>query len=76
MRHWPPPKTVLTPETWTPINRTAQPITGRVTFMPTEITFQNGTSPASRPGGQMLFRADLDDDNRHPRSSSVGRSDR
>jgi hypothetical protein len=58
MRHWPPPKTVLTPETWTPINRTAQPITGHVTFMPTEITFQNGTSLPLAPGGQMLFRAE------------------
>ena len=32
------------PENWTPIGRMAQTITGRVTFMPTEITFQNGKS--------------------------------
>ena len=43
-------------ETWTPIGRMAHTITGRVTFAPAEITFQNGKSlPLSR-GGQMLFR--------------------
>ena len=32
------------PETWTPIGRMAQTITRRVTFTPSEITFQNGKS--------------------------------
>jgi hypothetical protein len=44
------------PETWTPISRTAQTITGRVRFAPNEITFQNGRSLALATGGQMLFR--------------------
>jgi hypothetical protein len=44
------------PETWTPIGRMAQTITGRVTFMPTEITFQDGKSLPLTLGGQMLFR--------------------
>ena len=44
------------PETWTPISRTAQTITGRVTFTPAEITFQNGKSLPLTRGGQMLFR--------------------
>jgi hypothetical protein len=43
-------------ENWTPISRNAQSITGRVTFTPTQITFQNGKSLALAPGGQMLFR--------------------
>ena len=34
----------------------AQAITGRVTFSPSEITFQNGKSLPLAPGGQMLFR--------------------
>ena len=44
------------PETWTPIGRMAQTITGRVTFTPSEITFQNGKSLPLARGGQMLFR--------------------
>jgi hypothetical protein len=45
-----------TPETWTPIGRIAQTITGRVTFTSSEITFQNGKSLTLARGGQMLFR--------------------
>ena len=41
---------------WTPISRTAQTVTGRVTFAPSEITFQNGKSLTLARGGQMLFR--------------------
>ena len=37
-------QTAPAPETWTLISHTAQAITGRVTFTPTEITFQNGQS--------------------------------
>ena len=44
------------PENWTPIGRTAQTVTGRVTFAPSEITFQNGKSLPLARGGQMLFR--------------------
>jgi hypothetical protein len=44
------------PETWTPINPVGKTITGRVTFMPSEITFQNGKSLTLARGGQMLFR--------------------
>lgn len=44
------------PESWTPVSRTAQAITGRVTFAPDKVTFQNGTSLPLAPGGQMLFR--------------------
>jgi hypothetical protein len=44
------------PETWTPISPLAKTITGRVTFRPSEITFQNGTSLSLARGGQMLFR--------------------
>ena len=44
------------PENWTPISRTAQTITGHVTFTPAEITFQNGKSLPLAHGGQMLFR--------------------
>jgi hypothetical protein len=44
------------PETWMPIGRMAQTITGRVTFTPSEITFQNGKSLPLTRGGQMLFR--------------------
>jgi hypothetical protein len=45
-----------TPETWIPANRPAQAITGRVTFTPTELTFQNGKSLPLARSGQMLFR--------------------
>jgi hypothetical protein len=45
-----------TPETWTPIGRMAQTITGRVTFTQSTITFQNGKSLTLARGGQMLFR--------------------
>jgi hypothetical protein len=44
------------PETWTPINPVAQLVTGRVTFTPSEIAFQNGKSLSLAPGGQTLFR--------------------
>jgi hypothetical protein len=44
------------PENWTPVGRMAQTITGRVTFTPSEITFQNGKSLPLARGGQMLFR--------------------
>ena len=43
-------------ETWVPANRTAQTITGRVTFDPTRITFQNGKSLSLAASGQMIFR--------------------
>ena len=33
-------------------------VTGRVTFAPIKITFQNGKSLPLAPGGQMLFRAE------------------
>jgi hypothetical protein len=49
-------QTAPAPETWTPISRTAQTTTGRVTFTPTEITFENGKSLPLARGGQMLFR--------------------
>jgi hypothetical protein len=49
-------QTAPAPETWTPISHTAQAITGRVTFTPAEITFQNGRSLPLARGGQMLFR--------------------
>jgi hypothetical protein len=49
-------QTVPESESWTPISRNAQAITGRVTFTPTQITFQNGKSLPLVPGGQMLFR--------------------
>jgi hypothetical protein len=49
-------QTVQAPETWTPISRTAQAITGRVMFTPSEITFQNGKSLPLARSGQMLFR--------------------
>ena len=44
------------PETWTPINPVAQSVTGQVTFLPSEIAFQNGKSLSLARGGQMLFR--------------------
>ena len=49
-------QTAPAPENWTPIGRTTQTITGRVTFTPAEITFQNGKSLPLAHGGQMLFR--------------------
>ena len=49
-------QTVPAPENWTPISRVTQTITGRVTFTPDEITFQNGKSLPLARGGQMLFR--------------------
>jgi hypothetical protein len=49
-------QTVTAPENWAPIGRPTQTITGSVTFMPSEITFQNGKSLPLAPGGQMLFR--------------------
>ena len=44
------------PETWTPTSRTAQAVTGRVSFTATQLTFQNGSSLTLVSGGQMLFR--------------------
>ena len=44
------------PEVWTPISRTAQSITGKVTLATGQITFQNGTSLEISRGAQMLFR--------------------
>jgi hypothetical protein len=49
-------QTASAPETWTPITRTTQATTGRVTFTQAEITFQNGKSLPLARGGQMLFR--------------------
>ena len=49
-------QTAPAPETWTPIGRPAQAITGRVTFSPSEITFQNGKSLPLARCGQMLLR--------------------
>lgn len=49
-------QTAPAPESWTPISHTAQTITGRVTFAPPEIKFQNGNSLSLAPGSQMLFR--------------------
>jgi hypothetical protein len=51
-------QTASAPETWTPTAHTTQATTGRVTFTPTEITFQNGKSLTLARGGQMLFRAE------------------
>ena len=51
-------QTTPAPETWTPIGRMAQTDTGRVTFSPSEITFQNGKSLPLARGGQMLFRSE------------------
>jgi len=44
------------PEIWAPASRPAQAVTGKVTFSPTEITFQNGKSLPLASNGQMLFR--------------------
>ena len=44
------------PEVWTPINPLARLVTGRVTFMPGEIAFQDGKSLLLARNGQMLFR--------------------
>jgi hypothetical protein len=52
-------QTMPTPETWTPIGRPAQTVTGRVTFTPSEITFQNRKSLPLAAGGQMLFRPEV-----------------
>jgi hypothetical protein len=49
-------QTAPAPETWTPISRPSQTITGRVTFSPNEIIFGNGKSLPLAPGGQMLLR--------------------
>ena len=49
-------QTATATENWLPIGRPAQTVTGRVTFAPSEITFQNGKSLLLAPGGQMLFR--------------------
>jgi hypothetical protein len=49
-------QTATATENWMPIGRPAQTVTGRVTFAPSEITFQNGKSLPLTPGGQMLFK--------------------
>jgi hypothetical protein len=43
-------------ETWTPVSRNAQSITGKVTLTPTQIMFQNGAALPLTHGVQMLFR--------------------
>jgi hypothetical protein len=50
-------QTVPASETWTPVGRMAQTITGRIMFAPTEISFQNGKSLPLARGGQMLAQA-------------------
>lgn len=45
-------------ETWSPTSRTAQSVTGKITFTPSQIIFQNGTPLALSRGVQMLFRPD------------------
>ena len=49
-------QTATATENWMPIGRPAQTVTGRVTFAPSEITFQNGNSLSVASDGQMLFR--------------------
>ena len=49
---------VPTPDAWAPISHAAQAVTGRVTFMATRLTFQNGSSLTLVSGGQMLFRSE------------------
>ena len=49
-------QTAAVTENWAPIDRVSKMITGRVTFTPSEITFQNGKSLPLARGGQMLFR--------------------
>ena len=49
-------QTAAVSESWAPVGHLAQTITGRVTFSPTEITFQNGKSLSLTQGAQMLFR--------------------
>lgn len=45
-----------TSENWTPVSHNALSVTGRVTFTPSNIIFQNGKSLPLASGGQMLFR--------------------
>ena len=45
-------QTVPAPETWTPVGRMAQTVAGRVTFVPTEISFQD--SPLTDVIGHVL----------------------
>ena len=49
-------QTATVSESWAPVGHLAQTITGRVTFSPTEIKFQNGKSLSLTQGAQMLFR--------------------
>ena len=49
-------QTATVSENWAPVGHLSQTITGRVTFSPTEITFQNGKSLSLTQGAQMLFR--------------------
>jgi hypothetical protein len=51
-------QTAPAPETWTPASRATQSVTGRVSFTPLQITFQNGRSLPLATGGQMIFRAE------------------
>jgi hypothetical protein len=44
------------PENWTPVSHNAQSVTGRVTFAPSKIIFQDGKALPLALGGQMLFR--------------------
>jgi hypothetical protein len=43
-------------EVWIPQSPNAKTATGRVTFQPNQITFENGKSLSLAQGGQMLFR--------------------
>ena len=49
-------QTAASQETWMPISPTAKAVTGRITFTPNEITFQNGKSLQLARGCHMLFR--------------------
>ena len=52
-------QTATVSESWAPVGHLAQTTTGRVTFSPTEITFQNGKSLPLTQGAQMLFRPEV-----------------
>jgi hypothetical protein len=43
-------------EVWIPQSPNARAVTGRITFLPNQITFENGKSLQLAQGGQMLFR--------------------
>jgi hypothetical protein len=44
------------PETWMPLSPNARAVTGRVTFAPNQIAFENGKSLPLAQSGQMLVR--------------------